>query len=106
MDNNKIIKRRVDFANWYTSIISVANLIEYGPAKGTMIFKPYSWSIWTNIQDISNSHPKKIDSEIINKQKININKNDKLFKDLKYDLSRINEINRTRVTTESEAKRS
>ena len=54
---------------------------------------------YEKINKIGELFPKKIDSEIINKQKININKNDKLFKDLKYDLSRINEINRTRVST-------
>ena len=63
MENKKIIKRSVDFAKWYTSIISEANLIEYGLAKGTMIFKPYSWSIWTNIQDILNSYFKKMGIE-------------------------------------------
>lgn len=54
---------------------------------------------YEKINKVGELFPKKIDSEIINKQKININKNDKLFKDLKYDLSRINEINRTRVST-------
>lgn len=63
MENKKIIKRSVDFAKWYTSIISEANLIEYGLVKGTIIFKPYSWSIWLNIQDILNSYFKKMGIE-------------------------------------------
>ena len=54
---------------------------------------------YKKINKVGNLFPKKIDSEIINKKKISVNQNDKLFKDLRYDLSRINEINRTRVTT-------
>ncbi|MGL5640229.1 MAG: proline--tRNA ligase [Mycoplasmoidaceae bacterium] len=63
MENKKIIKRSVDFAKWYTSIVSEANLIEYGLVKGTIIFKPYSWSIWTNIQNILNSYFKNMEIE-------------------------------------------
>ncbi|MGL5246235.1 MAG: proline--tRNA ligase [Mycoplasmoidaceae bacterium] len=63
MENKKIVKRSVDFAKWYTSIISEANLIEYGLVKGTIIFKPYSWLIWTNIQDILNSYFKNMGIE-------------------------------------------
>ncbi|MGL4616748.1 MAG: proline--tRNA ligase [Mycoplasmoidaceae bacterium] len=56
MENKKIVKRSVSFAKWYTSIVLEANLIEYGLVKGTIIFKPYSWSIWSNIQEILNSY--------------------------------------------------
>ena len=63
MENKTIIKRSVAFAKWYTSIISAANLIEYGLAEGTMTFKPSSGSVWTNIQDILTSYFKKMGSE-------------------------------------------
>lgn len=46
----KIVKREIDYAKWYTSIITEADLIDYGLAKGTLIFKPYGWQIWTNIK--------------------------------------------------------
>lgn len=46
----KIVKREVDFAKWYTSVITEADLIDYGLVKGTMVFKPYGWQIWENIR--------------------------------------------------------
>lgn len=49
---SKIIKKEIDFAKWYTSVILEADLIEYGLAKGSIIFKPYAWSIWNNIKKI------------------------------------------------------
>ncbi|MBD5445935.1 MAG: proline--tRNA ligase [Mycoplasma sp.] len=47
---SKIVSRKQDFAKWYTSVIKEADLIEYGLVKGTIIFKPYAWEIWSNIQ--------------------------------------------------------
>lgn len=38
-----------DFAKWYVDVIINGNLIEYGPVKGTIIFKPNSYGIWENI---------------------------------------------------------
>ncbi len=52
----KIVSRDVDFAKWYTSIIINAELISYSPLKGTIILKPYAYSIWENIQEILNKY--------------------------------------------------
>ncbi len=46
----KIVKRDVDFAKWYTSVVLEAELIDYGLCKGTVIFRPYGWQIWNNIK--------------------------------------------------------
>lgn len=46
----KIVSQKTDFAKWYTSVIKEADLIEYGLVKGTIVFKPYAWEIWNNIQ--------------------------------------------------------
>jgi len=46
----KLTPRDVDFAQWYTDIVKNAQMMEYGPVKGTMIFKPYGYAIWENIQ--------------------------------------------------------
>ena len=54
---------------------------------------------YEKINKVGELFPKKIDSEIINKQKININKNDKSSKELKDDERKRNENNRTRVST-------
>ncbi len=37
-------------AEWYTRLIQLADLADYGPTKGTMIIKPYGYAIWENIQ--------------------------------------------------------
>lgn len=39
-----------DFSEWYIQIIQKAGLSDYGPVKGTMIFKPYGFAIWKNVQ--------------------------------------------------------
>ncbi|MGL5522002.1 MAG: proline--tRNA ligase [Metamycoplasmataceae bacterium] len=47
---NKITPLNEDFAKWYTDVIVNGSLIEYGPVKGTIIFRPNSYEIWENIQ--------------------------------------------------------
>src|SRR5215207_5341677 len=37
-------------ADWYTTLIRLADLADYGPVKGTMIFKPYGYAIWEEVQ--------------------------------------------------------
>lgn len=45
-----IPKKSDDIAEWYTRLILAADLADYGPVKGTMIFKPYGYAIWEEIQ--------------------------------------------------------
>ena len=49
-DEKKITPRKSDFSQWYLDVIKVADLVEHGPVKGTMIIKPYGYAIWENIQ--------------------------------------------------------
>ncbi len=37
-------------SDWYTTIIRLADLADYGPAKGTMIIKPYGYALWERVQ--------------------------------------------------------
>lgn len=48
----KITLRDVNYAQWYTDVVLNSELISYGPIKGTIIFKPYGYAIWENIQKI------------------------------------------------------
>lgn len=50
MKNKNIIARQTNFADWYTSVIKEAKLVEYAPVKGTMFFLPNGWAIWESIQ--------------------------------------------------------
>lgn len=48
-----------DISKWYLTLIEQAKLADYGPAKGTMIFRPYGYAIWENIQKALDSEIKK-----------------------------------------------
>ena len=40
-----------DYPRWYTDVITKAQLADYGPVKGTMVIRPYGYSIWESIKD-------------------------------------------------------
>jgi prolyl-tRNA synthetase len=39
-----------DFPRWYQDILTKAELAENGPVRGTMVIRPYGYSIWERIQ--------------------------------------------------------
>ena len=39
-----------DFNQWYTDIIQQAQLADYSPVKGTMVIRPYGYSLWEGVQ--------------------------------------------------------
>jgi prolyl-tRNA synthetase len=39
-----------NLSDWYNQIVLKAELADYGPAKGTMIFRPYGYGIWELVQ--------------------------------------------------------
>ncbi|MDX1523358.1 MAG: proline--tRNA ligase, partial [Anaerolineae bacterium] len=49
-DEEKLIPRSQDFNEWYNTLVLKADLADYGPVRGTMIVKPYGWTLWENIQ--------------------------------------------------------
>ncbi|THH00052.1 hypothetical protein EW026_g2425 [Hermanssonia centrifuga] len=49
------VKKEVDFATWYTSVLTKADMIDYYSVSGCYILKPWSYSIWEIIQDWFNS---------------------------------------------------
>lgn len=50
MSEQKLPSRAEDFAEWYNTLVLRADMADYGPARGTMIVKPYGWALWENIQ--------------------------------------------------------
>ena len=50
INNKEIINRDENFADWYTSIVKKADLVDYSSMKGSMIIRPYGYAIWENIQ--------------------------------------------------------
>lgn len=43
-------KKSENLSDWYNNIVLRAELADYGPAKGTMIYRPYGFAIWELIQ--------------------------------------------------------
>ena len=63
VQNKSIISRNDNFAEWYTSIVKKADLIDYSNMKGSMIIRPYGYAIWENIQKILDDEFKKTGHE-------------------------------------------
>jgi prolyl-tRNA synthetase len=45
-----LTKKSEDVSEWYTRVVALAELADYGPVKGTMIIRPYGYAIWELIQ--------------------------------------------------------
>ena len=56
---NKITPLEQNFSQWFIDVVTNGNLIEYGPVKGTIIFKPNAYGIWEAIQEQFNKILKK-----------------------------------------------
>jgi prolyl-tRNA synthetase len=46
----QITDMEVDFAQWYTDVVTKAELVDYSGVKGLFILRPYGYAIWENIQ--------------------------------------------------------
>lgn len=44
------VKKEVDFASWYTNVLLKADMLDYYSVSGCYILKPWSYSIWEEIQ--------------------------------------------------------
>ena len=49
-----ITSREEDFAQWYTDLCQKAELMEYSDVKGFIIYRPYGYALWENMQDYLN----------------------------------------------------
>ena len=50
MANKKITSRDVDFAKWYTDVVSASRLASYSNVKGCIILEPNGYAIWEKMQ--------------------------------------------------------
>src|SRR5229473_2508018 len=39
-----------DFPRWYQDVLAKAQLAENGPVRGTMVIRPYGYSLWERMQ--------------------------------------------------------
>lgn len=56
----KLTSQSKDFSKWYLELMQAADLIDYAPVKGCMIFKPYAYKIWELIQAEFNPRMEKL----------------------------------------------
>ncbi len=40
----------VDFAQWYVDVVTKADLVDYAPVRGCVVFKPYGYNLWERTQ--------------------------------------------------------
>ena len=50
----------VDFAQWYTDVVKKAELADYSSVKGCIVYEPYGYAIWENIQREMDTRFKKL----------------------------------------------
>jgi prolyl-tRNA synthetase len=44
-------KKAEDLSEWYTQVVTKAELADYSPMKGFMVLRPYGYSIWERIKE-------------------------------------------------------
>lgn len=54
-----LTKKSADTPKWYTEVIERAQLADYGPVRGTMVIRPYGYSLWETVQKEFDSQIKK-----------------------------------------------
>ncbi|HLC75641.1 MAG TPA: proline--tRNA ligase [Candidatus Peribacterales bacterium] len=55
---SKLASQKDDFPQWYLDVVEQADLAEYAPVKGCIIFKPYGYAIWEMMQQELNARIK------------------------------------------------
>lgn len=50
MSSKKITPQSEDFSEWYIDVIRKADLMDYTPVRGCIVFRPASYAIWEAIQ--------------------------------------------------------
>jgi prolyl-tRNA synthetase len=50
MSKSVLTPQSEDFPRWYQDVVAKAEMAENGPARGTMIIKPWGYAIWEHIQ--------------------------------------------------------
>lgn len=63
MKNEAITRQEHDFGQWYTDVCRKAELMDYSDVKGFIIYRPYGYAIWENIQNYLDQEFKKTGHE-------------------------------------------
>ena len=47
---DKLTPRSEDYSKWYNELVQRAELADYSPVRGSMVIRPYGYTLWENIQ--------------------------------------------------------
>jgi prolyl-tRNA synthetase len=50
LSEKKLISQTEDFSGWYIDVIKKADLMDYSPVRGCIVFKPAGYALWEAIQ--------------------------------------------------------
>jgi len=53
------VKKNEDFSEWYTQMIQKAELADYSPVSGCIVFRPTAYAVWEKIQCLVDKELKK-----------------------------------------------
>lgn len=62
-EKKQLTKKSKNTPRWYTEVIQLAELADYGPVRGTMVIRPYGYAIWENVQKEFNKSIEKLGAE-------------------------------------------
>lgn len=63
MAQSVLTPQATDFPKWYQDVIAKAELADNGPVRGTMVIRPYGFSIWERVQAELDQRIKKAGAE-------------------------------------------
>ncbi len=49
--NKGLTSPQEDYSRWYNEVVLKAELADYSPVKGTMVIRPYGYTLWENVQE-------------------------------------------------------
>ncbi len=49
-DRKKLTPRDTDFAAWYNELVLRSELADYSPVRGSMVIRPWGYTLWENMQ--------------------------------------------------------
>jgi prolyl-tRNA synthetase len=52
-----------DFPRWYQDVVAKAEMAENGPARGTMVIRPYGYALWERMQEEEDARIKEAGAE-------------------------------------------
>jgi len=47
---DKLTPRSEDYSKWYNELVQRAELADYSPVRGSMVIRPYGYTLWENVQ--------------------------------------------------------